>query len=283
MKKRIVGIYGLGRFGSFWASLFARHPELFTVYGCNRTPRNQHIEGVTIVEPEELKYVDALFICVAISSFEEVLRRLADIVRPGTVVFDTCSVKWYPAEIMKTVLPDSVYSIATHPMFGPDSAKNGVAGLPMVFWPLNCPAEEAEYWETVFSDMKMRLTALSPEEHDREAALTQGITHVIGRVLGEMELKPSPIATKGYSKLLDIVEQTCNDPYQLFMDLQHFNPYTHNMRRQLKQSLEKTMQVLSRADPIQEDDAADEPGGRVFREMLQRMKNGGRNDEGKHG
>jgi len=252
MKKRIVGIYGLGRFGSFWASLLARHPEAFTVYGCNRTPRDLHIDGVTIVEPEELKRVDALFICVSISSFEEAARYLADIVQPGTVVFDTCSVKCYPAKIMEKVLPDSVYSIATHPMFGPDSAENGVEGLPMVFWPLNCPEEEAEYWETVFSDMRMRIVALSPDEHDREAAATQGVTHVIGRVLGEMDLKPSPIATAGYSKLLEIIEQTCNDPYQLFMDLQHFNPYTHNMRIQLKQSLEKTMQALSHADPVQE-------------------------------
>ena len=41
----------------------------------------------------------------------------------------------------------------------------------------------------------------------------------------------------GYNKLLEIVEQTCNDPWQLFLDLQRYNPHTREMRARLEKSL----------------------------------------------
>ena len=53
---------------------------------------------------------------------------------------------------------------------------------------------------------------MTPDEHDREAAFTQGVAHYIGRVLSDLGVRRSPIGTVGYNKLLEIVEQTCNDP-----------------------------------------------------------------------
>ena len=37
---------------------------------------------------------------------------------------------------------------------------------------------------------------MSCEEHDRQAASTQFITHTVGRVLGAMELQATPIDTR---------------------------------------------------------------------------------------
>lgn len=238
-----IGVYGLGRFGRYWADLLSQQ---FTVIGYNRTSRP--VEGITLAEREEVLGCDALFFCVSISSFEEVLTSCADDIGEHTVVFDTCSVKSYPAQLMQRLLPEGTEMIATHPMFGPDSGKHGTAGLPLVFSPLRCSRETASFWRDYFNLLELRVLEMTPEEHDREAAVTQGITHVIGRVLGELDLQPSPIATLGYHKILEVVEQTCNDPFQLFMDLQHYNPYTHSMRLQLKESLDRVMQDLERAD-----------------------------------
>ena len=44
------------------------------------------------------------------------------------------------------------------------------------------------------------MVEMSCEEHDRQAASTQFITHTVGRVLGAMELQATPIDTR-YSKL----------------------------------------------------------------------------------
>lgn len=45
------------------------------------------------------------------------------------------------------------------------------------------------------------MVEMSCEEHDRQAASTQFITHTVGRVLGAMELQATPIDTR-YAVLL---------------------------------------------------------------------------------
>jgi prephenate dehydrogenase len=65
-------------------------------------------------------------------------------VEAGTTVLDTCSVKSHPAAVMGRLLGPDVSALATHPMFGPDSAGNGLAGLPMVMCPVRVTAGELE-------------------------------------------------------------------------------------------------------------------------------------------
>ncbi len=243
MNTKKIGIYGLGRFGLFWANLLSQN---FEVIGYNRTERD--FSGITLGSREEVLSCSALFFCVSISSMKEVLQQCAQHIGRDTVVFDTCSVKCYPAKLMQEMLPSETQIIATHPMFGPDSGRNGVAGLPLVFSPLKADDKTQGFWRDYFLSIGLDVLEMTPEEHDREAAVTQGITHVIGRVLGGLDLGPSRIGTLGYRKILEVVEQTCNDPYQLFMDLQHYNPYTHSMRLRLKQSLDEVMQALEEAD-----------------------------------
>lgn len=236
-----IGIYGLGRFGSFWASLLSERHEVF---GYNRTPLTEMPKGVARVSEEELFNCEAVFFCVAISSFEETVKRTSRFMRPETVMFDTCSVKEFPAAVMSARVPSGVSIIATHPMFGPDSGRKGVSGLPLVYWPIRAPEKTVLLWKEEFSALGLRIVSKSPEEHDREAAYTQGVTHYIGRILKDLDLKPSEIATRGYEKLLEIIQQTCNDPYQLFVDLQLFNPYTADMRCRLDRSVKKILSTL---------------------------------------
>jgi len=238
-----VGVYGLGRFGRYWAGLLADKFE--RVEGCSRTPKDDLPDGVVQVSEEELLQVDALFLCVSISSFEEVIRNIAPRLKPGMTVFDTCSVKLYPAELMKSLLPDRVSAIASHPMFGPDSGKESVKGLPMVMYPVSVDPGIFSYWKDIFLEYGMDVIEMSPDQHDHQAAYTQGVTHFIGRVLQGLKLEKSAIGTVGYHKLLDIVEQTCNDPLQLFYDLQRYNPYTGEMRTAVLESFQRTLEMLN--------------------------------------
>ena len=70
---------------------------------------------------------------------------------------------------------------------------------------------------------------MTPDEHDRMAASSQGITHFIGRVLKDSGVRSTDINTLGFNGLLSVIEQTCNDSWDLFKDLQKFNPYTNEM------------------------------------------------------
>jgi prephenate dehydrogenase len=98
-------------------------------------------------------------------------------------------------------------------------------------------AERFETWKGFFGSFGLEVLCLSPEEHDRKAAFTQGLTHYLGRLLAELGVGPSSIASVGYRQLLEVREQTCHDSWQLFLDLQRFNPHTPAMRDALDRAL----------------------------------------------
>ena len=212
-----VGVYGLGRFGTFWASCLAEA-------GCNvkAYSRSEHPlpPGVARGSEEEILTSQYLFFAVSISSFESVLKRVGSRIGKDTVVMDTCSVKILPRRWMRENIP-----------------------------PIS-PAEDERYRsvKALFQRMDLDVLEMSAEEHDEEAAYSQGVTHFVGRTLSAMGMKPTPIATQGYRSLMTIVEQTCNDPVQLFYDLQRFNPYAKEMRLSLQVAVEKVLNALRREE-----------------------------------
>jgi prephenate dehydrogenase len=244
-----IGVYGLGRFGSFWAELLARS---FPVCAYSRSPDRPTPPGVRRAGEDEVLSQPVLILCVAISAVESVLERARGRLAPDALVMDTCSVKTYPVGLMEKLLPGRASILGTHPMFGPDSGGKSVSGLPMILCPARIASRDLETWRSHFTAMGLSVSVMTPDEHDREAAFTQGITHYLGRVLSDFGVRTSPIGTVGYKKLLEIVEQTCNDPWQLFLDLQRYNPHTREMRARLVSSLQAMMTAIDTAGAGQE-------------------------------
>jgi prephenate dehydrogenase len=243
MKGKTVSVYGYGRFGRFWADILADDFEV-KVYSRRGLKEDEVSQKVKITDFEGMFDCDAVFYCVAISSFEQVLIQSSPFAQPGTLFFDTCSVKVNPAKWMQHSLPAGSQIVATHPMFGPDSYFKEQHDLPMVMCNISAPIEKFEAWVEYFSNKKMRTEVMTPDQHDEMVAYSQGITHYVGRVLADLNLHPTKIDTLGYKRLMGIIEQTCNDSWQLFMDLQNFNPYTKKMRVDLHSSLEKIYKIL---------------------------------------
>ncbi len=240
MQPKQVGIVGYGRFGRFWADLLRKY---HTVWVTDAVP----FKDDSFLPVEELcERVEVLFFCVPIGRLEAALTAVRDHLRPGTIIFDTCSVKQAPAAWMLENLSsvERLTLVATHPMFGPDSARSGVESLPMMTWFLSGDKEDYTEWHGFFEGLGLRVVEISPETHDRLAAYSQGVTHYIGRVLGELDLKPTPIDTQGFSILLSLIEQTCNDSWELFHDLQIHNPYTREMRLALEGALDEVYAAL---------------------------------------
>ncbi|MDX9808815.1 MAG: prephenate dehydrogenase/arogenate dehydrogenase family protein, partial [Sphaerochaetaceae bacterium] len=103
-------------------------------------------------------------------------------------------------------------------------------------------------WKAKFESMQLNVLEMDCDRHDKEAAYSQGVTHFVGRVLDELHLNPTELSTLGYKNLMSIVEQTCNDPIQLFYDLQRFNPYAHAMHTELKRALDAVISALDQQD-----------------------------------
>ncbi len=237
-----IGVYGMGRFGSFWALSLARAFPQDTVLGYSRS--SPVPEGIVKATLEEVCRAQTLFLCCAISSMEEVLTQIEPLLSADTLVADTCSVKVHPAQLMQKTLGEVRPMLATHPMFGPDSGRQGVAGLPIVVHPLGENHPRQREWRSRFEAMGLKVLEMSPEDHDRIAAFSQGVTHLIGRVLRAMDLQPHPMATTGFKNLLEMMNQTCNDPWQLFLDLQRYNPYTPQMREKFLNALQDILKSI---------------------------------------
>lgn len=59
-------------------------------------------------------------------------------------------------------------------------------------------------------------------------------------------INPTLIDTLGFSELYKVIEQTCNDSWELFMDLQNYNPYTQSMIDDLENSIAEISNRIAR-------------------------------------
>ena len=232
MKK--AGIIGYGRFGKVMADLLSKKYEV-RVYDIQEI--NNH-EGVSFCSLAEVLECILVFIAVPIRAFEEVIKEIATYKLYNTTIVDVCSVKVYPIDIMKKNLADHLGIIGSHPHFGPDSY-SPFRELKTTICPVRDIYKRIDDVKEIFESQSIRTIEMTSDEHDRIAASSQGVTHFIGRVLNESGVRSTNMNTMGFNELLVVIEQTCNDSWDLFKDLQRFNPYTDDMIDNLVQTIEK--------------------------------------------
>ncbi len=225
-----VGIIGFGRFGKILSNILQRG---FDIKIYDKNPNLKHT-NVKFVSLDEIVQEKNIFIAVPIRNFKDIIKNIAPKLN-NTTIIDVCSVKMEPVKIMKSFLPQNVGIIATHPLFGPDSF-NINNNLKMMMNNTRDSYNQFKFWKNYFISQDINIIEMDPSEHDILASKTQGITHFLGRVLKEFGISKTKIDTQGFSELLDLVNQTCNDSWELFSDLQLYNPYTNSVIEKLKKS-----------------------------------------------
>jgi prephenate dehydrogenase len=248
-----VSIIGLGRFGE---TLYRLLKDDFAVVLYDKTeikPGQIKLAKNTTVT-KDLKKVyasDTVFYVVPVSEFEAVIKEHEAYFRPDQLLIDVLAVKMYPAKIFANHLTGTrTQALLTHPMFGPDSSKDGFNGLPIIVNQFMAGDANFKFWKDYFTGQQLRVVELTPEEHDKMSANSIGLTHFLGRLLEQYKFAPTPIDTLGAKKLLEIMKQTCGDSWQLFNDLQHYNPYTKKMRLKLGDAYD---QIYNKLLPKQVD------------------------------
>lgn len=247
-QRKTVLIVGYGRFGQLLAQILKSD---FRVLVTNRSNKRQlaQDQGVSWIKTAEgIKQAQTIFYCVPIKALGPVLKEhqpLYQQLDQEKTLIDVLSVKVHSQRVFDKFLVENCQAILTHPMFGPDSvSQHGLKGLPMMMNQFKSSKKTYLFWRNYFASQGIKIQEMSAAEHDRRAAYSQGVAHFIGRVLGDFGLKSSTIDTLGAKKLLEIMTQTCNDTWELFVDLQTKNPYTKEMRVKLGQSLDKIYQEL---------------------------------------
>lgn len=234
-----IGVVGFGRFGSLWAELMSKNADV-VVFDSNKSATKKLFSSkITVAESlaDFYKDIDAVFFAVPISSFDQVIKEHVQYFHSALLVVDLLSVKMYAKQIFEKYVPDTIPVMLMHPMFGPDSFKvNGISGQPIVIDKFRASQKQYDFWKKRFTDIGFKAVELTAEEHDRLAAKSQGVAHFIGRMLQEIDFGSTSIDTFGAVRLRELMEQTCNDTWDLFSNLQNKNPYTKEMRQKLREA-----------------------------------------------
>lgn len=227
-----VSILGFGRFGQ---TLYKLIKDDFSIilYDKNNIDQSKLSQDTKITKDvSEIYQADIVFFAIPISDFENVIIAHKKYFKDHLLI-DVLSVKMHPAKIFKKYLEGKTEALLTHPMFGPDSSKDGFDNLPIIIDKFLSSEKNYQFWKDYFKNKGLKVIEMSAKDHDQMAATAQGLTHFIGRLLDEYNFKPTLIDSLGTRLLHEVQEQTCNDSWQLFEDLQHFNPYTKQMRIKL--------------------------------------------------
>lgn len=170
-----IGIVGFGRFGQFIAQTFCNHGHSVVVtsrsdytdiaqqMGAKYVPLDQ---PHTFVVEEQL---DVLVFCVSILSFEQTVQSFVPALQQnehtkGPLIVDVLSVKEHPRKVLLDLLPSHIDLLLTHPMFGPDSGKNGWHNLNFVY-------------EKTRIDGVLLAQDSDPSHHQNHPAHTQHMEH----------------------------------------------------------------------------------------------------------
>lgn len=167
----------------------------------------------------------------------------------NTLFVDVLSVKEFAKNVLLDVLPHDFDIICSHPMFGPQSAKHGWDGLYFVYENVRIGNEEnrvnrCKKFLEIFEREGCKMVEMSCQEHDKYAAESQFLTHTVGRVLEMLKLESTPINTKGYESLLDLVENTSGDSFDLYYGLFMYNRNVLEMLERLDLAFEDLRKQL---------------------------------------
>lgn len=228
-----IGIIGYGDFGKLMEKYLIQDfkIEIF------RRDDLKDIEQGDEKQIERLGNLDYLVFAVTLNGLEDVCNKISGKVSKETILVDVTSVKVQPLEIIKKYFPDFKI-LGTHPIFGPQSGKFGLENLPIVLSNISTPDDTYfKIKKYLKDDLKLKVIEKTPEQHDKEMAYIQGLSHLIGRALEAMDIQEYETATYSYKQLLKLRELVGTDSFELYKTIQNGNHYTKEVREEFVRTI----------------------------------------------
>jgi prephenate dehydrogenase len=245
MTVQSLGIIGVGAFGEFTVPHLSPH---FRIVLCDAHKDVTSIakkHGVTAGDLKQAASCDIVIVAVPVQRMEKLFAEIAPLVKPGALVIEVGSVKSKPAEWMKKSLPANVDAIGLHPLFGPQSGKDGIAGLNVAV--CNIRGERAMPVCAFLKDkLILNVFECTPQEHDRQLAYVQGLTHLLGKVIVALDLPEFQLTTKTYDLMTEMIEMVRYDSDDLFKAIERENPFTAEAKNAFFTAARRLEEKLSR-------------------------------------
>lgn len=226
---RSLGIVGFGAFGQLAARYLGQHFDITAHDPAPEVAAVARQYGVPLVSLQAVAQAEVILIAAPVAAFEQVVHEIARACTPGALIVDVGSVKLLPAEIMRRLLPHHADIVATHPLFGPQSAAAGIAGLKIAVCPIRGRSHRrlAAFLRRALG---LRVIVTTPDDHDREAAVVQGLTHLIAKVLTRMGPLPTRMTTRSFDLLSEAVSMVQHDAPEVFDAIEKANPHAGAVR-----------------------------------------------------
>jgi prephenate dehydrogenase len=229
MNKESLGLIGVGSFGSFAAQHLSQHFDLVLHdNGANVSALAQKL-GVCAGDLGAAASCDVVVLAVPVQKLRKVLTDIAPRLKPNALVIDVSSVKIKPTKAMLELLPPTVSIVGTHPLFGPQSGKNSIAGLNIAVCEVR-GRRGPDVARFCAERLWLHVFEVTPEEHDHEAAYVQGLTHMIARIVVALNLPEMRFPTRTYELLQQMVEMVRYDSDELFRAIERENPFSEEAK-----------------------------------------------------
>jgi prephenate dehydrogenase len=222
-----TAILGAGKMG-VWFAKFCKEKGDTVILADRKAEKLVKLKKELQVETADfldaVKVADRVLICTSISSFEEIVKKIAPAIHPGQPIMDICSIKEYPVNIMHQYLKGALV-LGTHPVFGPGS--NGVAHKAYVLTPTN--SEEtayAEKYKAWLEKEEAHVFIMTPQKHDELMSIVLGFPHFLGLAACETLLEQpafpesKKLAGTTYRMLFTLAEATALETPDLYANVQ---------------------------------------------------------------
>ncbi|HEV8539166.1 MAG TPA: prephenate dehydrogenase/arogenate dehydrogenase family protein, partial [Bacteroidota bacterium] len=207
--------------------------------------RIRNIEkGIRRISLDEAAGKPVIILAVPINRTPSVLRTIAPLLTPGTLVCDVCSVKEQPIRWMERLLPRDVFILGTHPLFGPDSANDSMRSRTIILCPVRMPSARLKHIRTVLERLHLNVVRMSPRHHDRLMATTLFLTQLVGRAMLRLNLPSSTVSTQHFQFLQNLVKTAENDSEELFMDMYRYNRFAFSLPGKLASAFDETRRIF---------------------------------------
>lgn len=223
-----IGIVGFGSFGRLTGKILSQYFPV-NAYDPNVSEKEiSSLSGCSLVSLKEVCHCSIIVVSVPIQVFEQTILDMLPHVKSDAIIIDVCSVKIIPAQIMKKHLPASMTIIGTHPLFGPQSASDGLTGLKTVVTPIQGDADKVITF--IKNRLNLEVILTTPEEHDKEMAITQALLHWMAKGMTHMEPYDDRMATKSFMQMKSAFDMVRYDSKDVYDTIEKYNPYAQKVR-----------------------------------------------------
>lgn len=239
-----VGVIGFGNFGGLLVDVLGDKFEL-KVY--SRTISKVPVQYRATLE--QASKCDYLILSIPLSNYREVLSQVSKYIETDTVVVDICSVKTIPSKIVRELLPNNEL-VSTHPLFGPQTVKNGLEDLVVVFCDDYSDKVQAEKLKTFCRGLGLDVREMTAEEHDKQMAKVHALTFFVARGLMDFDVDSVSLKTPSFGNIESLINLERKHTYDLFETIQLGNPYSAKVRTQVIEEFKKLDDKLSSTDKV---------------------------------